>query len=120
MDKQVHHPVPGPEWVSEPPEQVALDQPEGVSDPTSAAFLKITIIGNTSVEARGQVPMTAAVGIGGIFSAVVTSYLSVLAPSRALLWFLGLAAAELAVAILTIIRIPKADRKDRHRQGNLN
>ncbi len=114
-----HGPEPRPEpggprsgRLSRPPESADRVQRKAgaeAEDPSWAASLTIKTR-HTSLVARGHASVTAAVGIAGIFCAVLTSYIASRASPHAWPWFLGLAAAELAVAALTIIRITKPSR----------
>lgn len=82
-------------------------------DPTAHAYLKITTLGPTTVEARGTVPL---ICVAGIFGAVAIAYIGAQGPAGALQWFLGLAAAELALVGLVIFRVTRrAGRASRPR-----
>jgi hypothetical protein len=78
-------------------------------NPTSSAYLKITTVGPTTVEARGTVPL---ICVSGILGAVAIAYIAAAyGPRGELIWFLGLAAIELVLAGLVILRVTRNDRR---------
>jgi len=103
MEDQTLSPVPAVERHQDPPEQAVPAE-----DPSSSAYLKISTLGSTTVEARGTVPL---ICVAGILGAVVTAYIAAHAPEHDLSWFLGLAAAELALAGAVIFRITRRGRR---------
>ena len=80
-----------------------------VDDPTAHASLEI-ILGPTSVKARGTVPV---ICIAGIFGAVATAWVGAYGSASDLIWFIGLAAGELALAGLVIFRLTRRPGRTR-------
>lgn len=88
--------------------------------PTSSAHLEVSLW-PAKVTAGGIVPVSetrvfittlgmTVTGITGILSAVVTAYVAaVYAPPDMLGWFLGLAVAELGLALAVVLRIARRD-----------
>lgn len=88
------------------------------ADPSASAHMVIKSVPVT-VEARGSVPASdapavfatlgiTAVGMTGIMGALMTAYVAAEhAPANVLPWFVGLALAQLSVAVTVIIRISR-------------
>jgi hypothetical protein len=100
----------------------------GLEAPTSSAHLKVSL-GPAKVIAHGIVPVTetrmfittlgmTVTGVTGIVGAVITAYVAaVYAPPDALGWFMGLALAELGLALAVVLRIARRDRAAAGRPG---
>jgi hypothetical protein len=113
MKDQTPSQVPVPEGQPDRPEEpTRANSP--TEDPTSSAYLKVTTLGPTTVEARGTVPL---IFVAGILGAVVTVYFAAHASARDLVWFLGLAGGQLALAGAVIFRVTRRTHQGKNSEA---
>ena len=105
MQDHTQAPNPGAGRPSGRPAPSGTPLDDLADDPTSSAYLKITTLGPTTVEAHGTVPL---ICVTGILGAVVIAYIAAAdAPADDLIWFLGLAVIDLLLTGLVILRLTR-------------